>query len=545
LYPGQNVPEAIYIEWLKCCCNVPKGEQKCLQLTEQLRNQGSFNLQINVLSAMLAAKKGDNPAAQQIIKMAEQKAIQLAVEPADFQTLAWFYCFINKNSELAIDWANKAYAAEPNSAVSAGLLACAMADNNQPDAAQSLIDNFPNTQFADFARAKLQLLKNNKQSGIESLRSAIDKDPASIIAQQALSLLEEQKSDYIPIYDTNTIITSIQQVIGEQIVPQFINPERMLSFQLNIRGNRFAYGNDFIGTISITNNWYEPVVFSENGFCKGQISIDADVTGDIKRHFDKLVSITTRPSMPIEPGRSVVVPIHLCTGKLRELLISHPQASLNIRFTAYLDPIASPDGKVTSAIPGIMPAIIDLERPRTEINQDFLQNRFNSLSQGRQGPKIKAAQLFAGLLLENQDDAAFQTGYSFTTTQRMNSMLKSALVQGLNDSDWVVKTHSISSISDLPLDFQLTNAVSSGLQDQHWPTRMMAVWVLAQKGNYNFAKVLDHLAEYDENEFVQRMAIALGAKTPTPRQKFEKSFADLLKPDPNSESADLFALPAK
>ena len=35
------------------------------------------------------------------------------------------------------------------------------------------------------------------------MRAAIDKDPGSIVAEQALMLLDEQKSEYIPIYDTN------------------------------------------------------------------------------------------------------------------------------------------------------------------------------------------------------------------------------------------------------------------------------------------------------------------------------------------------------
>lgn len=552
LYPGQDVPTAIYIDWMTCCYNAPRGQPKCLQLAEQFRKQGRFNLQIEVIAAKAAAKTGDTETAGRIIETAEQKAIQATGESIDYKSLAWFYCFIRKNAEKAVDYANKAYAAEPNSPVTAGLLACAMVDSNQLDSAKPLFENFPQTQFADFAKAGFDLAKGQKQSAVDSMRAAIDKDPGSIVAEQVLTLLDEQKSEYIPIYDTNVIMTALKQSVGEEIIPQFISPDRMLSFQLNIRGNRFAYGSDFTGAITITNNWYEPIVISENGLCKGRILINANVTGDISRQYEKIVLTTTRPSQPIEPGRSVTVPVRLYAGPLKQLLTSHPQASLNIRFTAYLDPVTTPDGNMISAIPGIMPATVDIERPRTEITQEYLQNRFNSLAQDKQGPKIKAAQLFAGLLMESREMANSpldstrngQVSYKFISNDWINTMLESSLAQCLTDSDWVVRTHSMAAIAELPLDYKLINAAAAGLNDQHWPARMTAVWLLAQQQDYNFTKVLDHIAQYDDKDLVRNMAIALGGKAALPKQNTEEEpLSDLLKKNPNADSNNIFALP--
>ena len=109
-----------------------------------------------------------------------------------------------------------------------------------PDSAKPLIDNYPQTQFADFAQAKLHLAAGQKQSAVESLRAAIDKDPGSIVAEQAQLLLTEQQAEYIPIFDTGLILATLKQTVGEQIVPQFVSPDQMLSFQLNVRGNRFS-----------------------------------------------------------------------------------------------------------------------------------------------------------------------------------------------------------------------------------------------------------------------------------------------------------------
>jgi tetratricopeptide (TPR) repeat protein len=553
LYPGQNVPTAVYIDWMTCCYNTPRGQTKCLQLADQFRKQGRFNLQIEVIAARAAAKTGDTKTAGQIIETAEQKAIQATGELVDYKSLAWFYCFIRKNPEKAVDYANKAYAAEPNSPVTAGLLACAMVDSNQLDSAKPLFENFPQTQFADFAKARFNLAKGQKQPAVDSLRAAIDKDPGSIVTEQALMLLDEQKSEYIPIYDTNTIMAAFKQSVGEQVIPQFLSPDKMLSFQLNVRGNKFAYGSDFTGVITITNNWYEPVVISEDGLYKGRIIIDANVTGDISGRYGKLVLTTTRPSQPIEPGRGITVPVRLYAGPLKQLLLNHPQASLHIQFTASLDPVTTPDGNLISAIPGMKPVIVDIDRPRSEITQGYLQNRFNSLTQDKQGPKIKAAQLFAGLLMENREmanstDSARngQVSYKFVSNEGMNTMLESALAQCLTDSDWVVRTHGITAIAELPLNYKLTNAVAAGLNDQHWPTRMTAVWLLAQKQGYNFTKVIDRIAQYDESNFVRNMAIAFGAKVAQPAQQVtEEQFPDLLKRDPNADSNNIFPLPSK
>jgi hypothetical protein len=119
---------------------------------------------MEVLTAKAAAKTGDTETASRILESAEQKAIQSAGRSTDYTTLAWFYCFVRKNSEKAADWANKAYAAEPNSPITAGLLACALVDNNQLDAAKPLFENFPQTQFADFAKAKFRL--NRSRTGL-------------------------------------------------------------------------------------------------------------------------------------------------------------------------------------------------------------------------------------------------------------------------------------------------------------------------------------------------------------------------------------------
>jgi hypothetical protein len=540
LFPGRQIPTALYVEWMSSLYNSPRNRPKCLQLAEDFRKQGRFDLQIEVIAARAAETTGDAATAANILKTFVQKThITDMSEQADYKSLAWFYCFVMPDQDKAMDYANKAYSSEPNSPEAAGLLACAFADNNQPDLAKPLLDNYPQTQFASYAQAKIQLAAGNKQPAIDALRTTIDKDPGSLVAEKAMLALIQQGSDYIPIFDTNLITASLKLTVGEQLVPQFISPDRMIAFQLNIRGNRFSYGNDITGAISITNNGFEPLVISEYGLCKGRVTIDADVKGDLQAHFENLVSITTRPGEPILPGRSHIVGVRLSTGKLRDLLLQHPQAELKIRFTAWLDPVINNGGNTVSAIPGIKAAITEIERPRVEITTDYMQNRFNSLTKGKQGPRVKAAQLFAGLMMESSlagKENTTSPGYKPVSSDWLDTMMKSALVMGLTDSDWVVKVHTMADIEPLTLDYDLINACSQGLNEKNWPARMMAVKLLAEKQPDSFTKVLDHTAQYDDNAFVRDMAVALGAKVPEPNQTPEQPFLKMLLGEPNTES---------
>jgi hypothetical protein len=65
---------------------------------------------------------------------------------------------------------------------------------------------------------------------------------------------------------------------------------------------------------------------------------------------------------------------------------------------------------------------------------------------------------------------------------------------------------------DLPLDFELIEAVSGNLSSEYWPGRMMALYLLEKNRSDGFGNVLDHMAQYDTNKTVRSMAVALGGK---------------------------------
>jgi hypothetical protein len=389
--------------------------------------------------------------------------------------------------------------------------------DGQTDWAKLIIDNYQHNQIADITLAQIQLAQGQIDLAIETLKLAIEKDPGSLEAEQAKEILAHHGSEYISPIDPDVTLAVLRNSFGAAVVPEFVSPEKIISVQLNVRGTKFSYANTFGGSVAITNNSSGPLVVSDDGLFSGNIRVDADISGDINKNIPNLISIKVRPASPIAPGQSMFVPFRLVTAELRQILLTHPQASVDIEFTAYLDPVITDQGP-TNSFAGIEPARAVVTRPGVELTAKFLRNRFNSLSKGRQGQKLKTAQLFTGLLAEQHAMANRQPPYKFMYADWMPALLKSGLLHNLIHDDWVVKVQTMAGMLVLPLDYELINALAENLNDVHWPTRLMAVYLLAKNQNEGFAKVLDWTAEYDPHKLVRDTAIALGGTAPQPQK---------------------------
>ena len=546
LEPSEGLPAYIYLPWAISSYNTQRNQHKCLEIASDLRQSGRFDLLLEAIAGKAAAKLGSEPRpserrgeqsawgrlpaqANQILKAAEDKALELVKQEARsvkrdtrYEQLAWFYCFASPNANKALEWANKAYSSEPNSASASAILAYSLVMNGQTDLAKSLVDNYENNQIAALTLAQIQLAQKQKSSAIKSLKSAIARDPGSLAAERAKEILAEHNSEYIAPIDPNIILTVLKNSFGEAVVPGFVGPEKIISVQLNLQGSKFYYGNNFGGTVTITNNFAEPLIVSDDGLFKGNIRVDADISGDLDKKIPRLLSVKIRPASPVEPARSISIPVQLVTGELRRILLTYPQASLDIEFTVYLDPVSTPfsvfdrrqGGKLSSTPACIKPAKAVVKRLGIELSQTYLQNRLNTVSKGRQGQKIKTVQLFTGLLMEQHAMANREPLYEFRYADWMPALLKSALIQTITDDDWTVKVHAMAGMLSLPLDYELISAVAENLYDTHWPVRLTAVYLLAKSQDSGFRKVLDSTAKYDSNKYVRQMATALGGARP-------------------------------
>jgi len=529
LYPSANMPAEIYLPWALSSYNTKRDYHRCLQIASDIQDEGQFDLVLEAVAGKAAAKMGEAEKSKQMLTAAaEQAYLYLEKEQPSQQQdggqlsavqLAWFYSFVLTDVNLAVDWANKAYTADPNSATAAGILAYSFALNAQNEWAKPLIEHYGQTQIAKLAEAVIQLSEQQKDAAIETLKAAIAIAPGSLEAEHAKKMLAEQGSQYVPPVDTGTLMITLGELFGENLIPTFLSPEKILSVRLNLRGSKFSYGSDFGGVVGITNNSPEPIVVCDDGLFKGNIRIDAEISGDLSKKIPELVNIKSQSALPIKPGNSMLVPVRLITGELRQILLMHPQASLDIEFTVYIDPVTGEDGSVTNRLAVIKPFKLTVKRSGIQISRRFLQTRFNSLTTGRQGQKINTVELFVGLLAEQSAFGGManrEPPYKLTYADWMQQMLTSALLQALADDNWAVRTHTVAAMLSLSMDYELISDVSENLNDTQWPVRLITMYVLAKNQGGNFRKVLDHIARYDSDELVREMAVALGGTATEP-----------------------------
>jgi hypothetical protein len=531
LYPSQQLPSYIYLPWTLNSYNTQRNQHACLQIASQLRQSRQFDLFAEAIAGKAALKISNTEQASQIFSAIEEK-INKQPSAIDNQNIAWFYCFALPDTNKALYWANKAYSVEPNSAMAAAILAYSLVMNEQVDWATLLIDKYEHNQISDLTLAQIQLTQGQKDLAIETLKLAIARNPGSLEAELAKEILGRNGGEYVPPIDPDVTLMALRNRFGQTLVPEFTQPEKIISAQLNFRGSDFSYGSDLDATIAITNISSEPLVVSDDGLFTGHIRVDANVTGDLNKNIPNLTSLKIRPASPIKPDTSFFIPLHLPTGELRQLLLSHPQASVDIEFTIYLDPVTTDQGRIISSIPDLKPTIVTIKRHKIEIIDTFLKNRISSLARGQEGQKIRTAHLFIGLLMEHYAMAGLEHPYKFMHTDSMPPLLNSALLHSLAFDDWAVKTHIMTDMTSLPLNYDFLNTLSENLNDAHWPVRLMAIYLLAKNQGDSFIKVLDWSTKYDLSKLVRNMAVALGGTPPPPPPPPEQA-APQAKSEPN------------
>ncbi len=112
LKPSDPLPGRIYLPWAISSYNTQRALPECLQIARQQRQSGQFDLLLQAIAGKAATKIGADQQAEQILKAAEEKALQAfaddsATQKPAAEQLAWFYCFALPDPDKAIDWAIK------------------------------------------------------------------------------------------------------------------------------------------------------------------------------------------------------------------------------------------------------------------------------------------------------------------------------------------------------------------------------------------------------------------------------------------------------
>ena len=531
-----SLPASIYLPWMLNCYSTEGRISQCEKILERVRGDGRFDIFAETIAAKAAIKLGNAPQGQSIFATIDSLGeMLLAAESidvdADMDQFAWYYCFGQSDPEKALIWATKAYEAEPNAADAAAILAYALVMNGQNEIAKPMLEQISDDHQIAMVAEALILEDEKKSTAIELLNGAIEMDPASLEAEYAKALLEDSNSPHIGMLNIDAASEALENEFG-LVVPKFAGINELISVKLSGQRSQLQYGSMIDASVIITNKSQQPVVISPEGLFKGNIRVDAEVKGDINATIPKLVTKKIRPSLAIEPEKSSSIPLQFSAGALEQLLNRHPQASLDIELTLYLDPIVAPDGTVSSLI-GAAPARLKLTRPAIQLNTGYMKQRLGVLKRGQQGQKLISARLFTGLIAEQQSMTGSKALYRYMRADP--ALLNSAVLQCLEDEDTLLKIQTMAAMLPLRLDYELVQSVAADLGHDDWPIRMMAMFLLGKSDNSHFQAVLNDKALNDPNPVVRDMAAALGATVALPQDEaLSPADANNTPQEPNS-----------
>jgi hypothetical protein len=507
---------ALYRPWILSCYNAGQYAQ-CSSILQKVRGFGIFDIQVETIAAYAAKQTGDSQTAQKILDAIDVRANKVlsgnlkasADELADY---VWLFSFaFDANSEDILVWATKAYDADQNSVLSASLFAYALVNNKQFDIAKSLLEKMDTTtQTAGLAKALLQIQSQDSNSAIETLKNVITFSSGTFEAKKAREKLRELDSEYIPAANPDAFNAELAREFGPSFFSRFIEPEKMVKLEFNVKGSAFSYGSEIKGSLAIMNNYTEPMVVCPDAMIKGNIRVDVKIAGDLNESIPALIEKRVRPSYEIRPGDALFIPLRLDTGKVKQILDSHPQAELNIEYTAYVDPQMTADGKIKNLL-NTEPARVILKRRKLDLNIKYLQQRLDAIKRGHQGQKTRSVQMFAGLLAEQQEFRRSGPAYRFMYAEP--ELLSSALARCLTEDDWILKVQTMAAVQKLKLDYRLTEAISNDMHSQYWPARLMSVFTLANQHQQQFTPVLSWTVQNDPHPLVRQMAAILSGNS--------------------------------
>ncbi len=488
-----------------------------LDIVRSVRDLGRFDIFIEAMGIKAARGLGNEDFVNDTVSRVESErdkvsgGVEGSVSAAD---LAWFYNFAEPDSDLALAWANKAYSADSESEGVIGLLAYSLAKDNTFELADEMVEGiYEQNQIAAVTKGLILLEEGEESEAIEVLKGAVGMDPASFAGERARELLESNGSGYVSGIDVDGIRSRLEEEFGEELSLVFRPINRVFSGKLNAGGNEFSYGSDFSLNLIVDNKSGGPLIIADNGFFKGFVRVDAEISGDIELKIEGLIDKRIWPCRVIGPGEHGSIGLDPMRGYLGRVLKSYAQASVDIEFKAYLDPVKGSDGNVVSSLPEFEALTYNVRRRGLRMTRELLMQRLESLSRGSIGQKVTAIELFSGLLIEKKLMGG-NVLYRHVSVPR--KLLLDAIRKGIGDQEWTIRLYSLSQILFLPepFDYELVDSVSEALNDSHWPVRLMGLYVLGRGGDEEFKQVLDWSAQYDRHPLVQRMAVALGGKEP-------------------------------
>lgn len=522
---GQQSGQTIYLPWMLSCYRSPQLYSQCLDLAERFRSKDVFDLMLEAIAGRAAVKMGRTDQARSLLEQAALKAEQMLGEkdlvlPIYPEHLAWYFSFILERPDSALAWSNQAFSQAPDRRGVRSIFAYTLAVNGQYELAQQYAEPLAKSdQVAAITMALVRQHEEAKQTAIDLLRGTIAQSPDSFEAEKARTLLSNLGADYLAPTYIQEVEKVLEETFGPRVCPTYLAPRQRFSTKMLFSGGDVFYGAELDPRLVIENNSSAPLVIQNGSMLNGSIRVDAAVRGDLTLDIPNVLTTHIYPSRPVMPNEHIFIPLDLNTGTLRRLLATYPQATVEVEFTVYLDPVVLEDGTVVPALKDMPPVRATVRRRGVHLTREYLMQRLDALAKGQEGQKIQAARLFTGLLAEQEAFRQGQAQYKYTEVEQ--SLLIDAVRRSLMDENWRLRVNTLDAIYSvtIPIDYTLIETLSSNLNHDRWPVRFMTLTLLSRLQKGSFGAVLDWTAQYDPYPLNRRLAVALGGKEPVQPQR--------------------------
>lgn len=533
LHPSQPVPVEILLPMSLCAFQSERTRGQCILIADQVKSEGRFVLSLEATAGLAAIEMGQRERGKQRLESAAARAaIMIKQNDAEIsvlpEELCWFYSFVQPSPDQALAWGHEAVSQRSDAPQTQALFAYALVSNGQEQLALEYLQNAAESDpVVLLTRAIIFLKDGQRAEALLLLKKAVEVGPETLIAQRAQEILKQNDSEYVSTIASSQILTILANEFGEEVTPKFVPMTQLLRAKLSITGTEYLYGSDLQANVIIENIAARKLIISDLSMFTGHIRIDAEVRGDIRRTIPALVDTEVRPGRVIAPGEHASMSVDLMCGPLRTLLRSYPQASLEVAFTLWLDPVEDDLGIIRNRWNDLSPDRQIIKRRGIALTRDFLMQRLEGVARGQGGQKYRSAELFTGLLAEQHAAQQGKVNYRFVRAQP--DLLLDAIRRLLADEDWLIRLQTLCTFTDviLPMDQALLTSISENLAHDRWPVRLMALYILRSTESKNFDKVLDWHARYDPSPLNRQMAVSLGGQPTADQQVEPETFPEI------------------
>ncbi|MBN1344507.1 MAG: hypothetical protein JXQ73_17590 [Phycisphaerae bacterium] len=422
--------------------------------------------------------------------------------------MAWYYALYDKRPDEAMRFAKIAVdVPAPDDTARRAYGFAALAKNDLPEAERALKDLAATDQMAAVGLARVYLATKRAHLITAVLQNAA-RLRATGVAHDEIAQMLKTNGLSAPPAPQHQDVQDILAKVNRAPLTFYKEPAKSIRLTAAFDTKDLTVGQPWSVTFELANVTTFGLTLGQGRTISGKVLVLLDTAGDRDRRFDNglLVELDRLPLL--EPGNSVRLTQTIDVGTIRKEMTATPQATQQIRLTAILNPVRSPDGKWTHGLGGVTAPQAQASRAALNATQSEIKSQRDALSAGRPADVVRAARILASLIAEREEIQAGKLKYkaaSVDATALTRSLLDTAVDKRHNP---IVRARIIETFREVKLTNDIIKSLSAGLSDDDWLVRLMTVWLFAHKQGPAFARVAERLAQTDPDPLVRDLVAA-------------------------------------